>query len=284
MTAPVEMSVEVLSASVRKLLDATEPFVDAATRLKWSPVDGFLPLILRATVRRQFDCLASTVELVSVSRGYAAAPLLRPACEEFIWTKYLMKLKRETAERLIKAVAQSEMLASLEAQDTYAGRKISKELGLSKYLTSMQRHTDHLRSEFRSLGTELDWGKREIEAGRPPTVNLLAKKTGETKLYNLLYHASSRFVHFSPSELLRRTWGKDGEVSIHSTNFGKYWAAFALHWGAYVFSHTVGNIAAVIEDSFDYKIDGNAVLAAAEAIGSFGVVPIVTAEELAWER
>src|SRR5258706_5653997 len=249
MAQATDTTVEELSSNGRKLLDSTEPFVDAATQLKWKPADGFLPLILRATIRRQFDCLASTVELVNLFRGYAAAPLLRPACEEFIWTKYLLKLDAEVAERLIKAVAQSELLASLDAQDNYAGRKVSNQLGLTKYLRSMQRRSGQLRSEFRSLGVELDWGKREVEAGRPPAVALLAKKTGETRLYKLLYHASSRFVHFSPSELLRRTWGKSGDVSIRSTHFGKYWAAFTLHWGAYVFSHTVGNIAEAIGDS-----------------------------------
>jgi hypothetical protein len=79
--------VEKLQASVQSLLDSMRSYVETACNMAWSPSDGLLPIVRRAVLRRQFDSLDGIAHLVGEKRGYAAGPLLRPSCEEFIWIK-----------------------------------------------------------------------------------------------------------------------------------------------------------------------------------------------------
>lgn len=50
-------------------------------------------------------------------------------------------------------------------------------------------------------------------------------------MYDRIYYATSRTVHFNVIELLRRTWFKKGEpISVTSNHYERYWASFALAW------------------------------------------------------
>jgi len=55
-------------------------------------------------------------------------------------------------------------------------------------------------------------------------------------MYEFLYHASSRVVHFSVPELMRRIWGRPGEMTIASNLYEKYWADFSLYWGGWIYA------------------------------------------------
>src|ERR1700687_323014 len=208
-----------LQTNVALVLQSMRSFVETASDMAWSASDGFLPIIRRAILRRQFDSLEGIAHLVAEKRGYAAAPLLRPACEELIWIKYMVGITPDDSEELLRCVASVELLDSLRAQDEYAGRTVTRELGLVSFLENAVAHEDAVRVRLRTLGTKLDWPSRMVEAGRLPDVYWLAQHTGQQKVYKFLYHATSRFVHFSAAELLRRAWGKPGSVSVRSIHF-----------------------------------------------------------------
>src|SRR5262245_10313395 len=127
-------NVEDLQKSVQEVLDTLRPLVDAASDLPWDMKDGFVPIVRRAILRRQFDSLEVISHLVDQKKGYAAGPLLRPACEEAIWIKYLAGIERGDSEELLKCIMSEELLASLRAQDAYGGRAATKELGLVPHL------------------------------------------------------------------------------------------------------------------------------------------------------
>ena len=231
--------IEGLQANVRSILDSMRPFMESASDLPWTPSDGFLPVIRRATMRRQFDSLEGIADLVAEKRGYTAAPLVRPACEEFIWIKYLASIAPEDSEQLLVCLANKEFLDSLRAQDDYGGRTLTRNLGLASFLEDAEARSASLQQRLRALGTRLNWQPRTIKDGKLPSVSWLAKETGQQRVYKFLYHATSRFVHFSAAELLRRAWGTPGSVSVRSIHFRDYWAAFALYWGLILFIDTV---------------------------------------------
>lgn len=52
-------------------------------------------LVCRCVLRRQCEALEAIVNLVSSGEAHSSVPLLRPACEEFLWGKYLRTLKPE---------------------------------------------------------------------------------------------------------------------------------------------------------------------------------------------
>ena len=207
---------------------------------------------------------------------------MRPACEELIWIKYLDSIPPILSEKLVMYIAQDELYKSLHAQDDVAGRTATKLLGLLPHLEKAERCETDRRKGLSSLGHKLHWPNRQVENGSLPPISWLAKKTDEQETYKLIYHATSRFVHFSASELLRRAWGNPytKSVSITSRHFHDYWGYFSLYWGLNLFLDTLivlHSILGVLSDA-----EGEAILEAAQQIGKMGKPPIITAEELAW--
>jgi len=273
-----------LRSAVADTLQAVSGLVEGASKLSWSPADGMLPLIRSAILRRQYECLSVAVDLVDKSQGFAAVALLRPACEEFLWAKYLVSLLRPDAEQLLVLMGRKEISDSLKAQDNHAGRTVSESLGLAGYIKQSEASSKHINAQIKALGVKLKWEKRTVEASKLPSVAFIAKAVGETSLYRFLYHASSRYVHFSPAELLRRAWGRIGDVTVSSTHFTDYWGAFVMYWGVYLMASTFPVVCELGEEQgAEGALDSEKLLEAAKRIGDHGAIPIVTSEELAWE-
>ena len=276
--------IEELRKAVDDTLEAVRPFVETASKLNWSPSEGILPLIRTAMLRRQYDCLQVAVYLVEKSQGYAGVALLRAACEEYLWAKYLASISRDDAEQLLLILGRKEIADSLKAQDDYVGRATTTLLGLAPFLSEHKDSAKNSNSKAKALGKKLKWEKRTIQDGKLPSVAFIAKAIGEKKLYGFLYHASSRYVHFSTSELLRRAWGRTGDVSVASSHFTDYWGLFVLYWGVWLLAHTLPPLVelGITEGDLDL-IDEDKLLSAARKIADIGPIPIITAEELLWE-
>ena len=160
---------------------------------------------------------------------------------------------------------------------------VSESLGLVLHLENAVRREEETRHKLQKLGEKLGWPKQYVKQGRLPSMHWLAEKTNEKAMYDFLYHATSRFVHFSVPELLRRAWGnpQTGNISVRSVHFRDYWGMFSLHWGLRLF---LDSAKIFCDDSNlpDVSLDEAHLLEAAERIGKYGQVPIITAEELAW--
>lgn len=275
------MNVDELQSDVQIVLDSIKPCVDVTSDYAWEPSNGYLELIFRSILISQYDALDTISHLVGAGRGYAAPPILRPACEEVIWLKYLTAISKEDANHLLTLMTKLEIDDSLIAQDDYAGKKVTRGLGLESYLRGVGKRRKILRNNVRELGKKLNWPRHSVQNGEIPKLKWLAKETEHIEIYNFLYHATSRFVHYSSAELLRRTWGKPGQVSIRSIHFQDYWGAFALYWGLRLLFDAVIEIC----DKTDVPItelNTDELFAASERIGEHGAIPIITAEELAW--
>ena len=275
------LDIEGLQNDVQIVLDSIKPYVDISRDFAWEPSTGYVELVLRSILVRQYDALDSISHLVVAERGYAAPPLLRPACEEVIWLKYLTMISKEDANSLLICMTRLEIDNSLVAQDNYAGKQITRTLGLDPYLKGIGKRKKVLRNNLKKLAQKLKWNDHSIESGEVPTLKWLARKTQQDRVYNYLYHATSRFVHFSSMELLRRTWGQPGRISVRSTHFKDYWGAFALYWGLRLLFDVVIDIYDKMDVSI-LELNTDELLAASERIGEHGAIPIITAEELAW--
>lgn len=280
----LESNIDGYRRAVREMLEALDAWVHASSQIAWRPDHGVLPLIRSAVIKRQHECLTITVDLADRGQGFAAVGFLRPACEEFLWAKYLSAISQADAERLLTVLARSEIWDSLKAQDDYAGKTTMTHLGLAPYFKRMEATAKVRKAEVKALGSKLKWENRAVENSQLPSMAYIAKSVGETKLYKMLYHASSRYVHFSPQELMRRAWGKSGEVSVSSAHFADYWGSFVLYWGTYLLASTVSAAHSLGAPSeVDAHLDADRLIAASTAIGELGLVPIITAGELEWE-
>ena len=115
-----------------------------------------------------------------------------------------------------------------------------------------------------------------------PSLEQLAEETGSQEYYKLIYQASSRTVHFSPPELLRRGWGADmSKVTISSKHFDTYWSKFAIGWTFDIFVHLIAELADwVPADLLEGGEGGDKYLELIKDVAEGGRMPILTAAEL----
>ena len=274
-----------LQQDVQSFLDLMRPLVERFSKFSWQPSGSFVvPLLARSILRRQFDSLGIITYLVAQGNGFAAPPLLRPSCEEFIWSKYLTEIPAEDANTLIACMLGDEVRNSLMAQSEAAGPKYMETSGLQQYLTLYSSNEDNVRQEMKELAKRLCWPKKNIDRGRPPSMYWLARRTEELPVYNLIYHATSRFVHFSPHELIRRVWvGPNKATSINSTTMQDFWSIFSLYWGSNLFFETMLAPLSRFPELWPKEIEnGEEIVAAKERILNFGAPPIITPQELFW--
>lgn len=272
-----------LRDSVALVLSEGGPVVERAQARKWDPEqDGVLPFIYRAVLIRQHDLLSTVLHLEETERGYAAVVLLRPAVEELIWCSYLSQIEVSAANRLVSLMSVEEVHDSLKAEYDFSGKGATESLGLLAHFNRFTSLRPRVVGDLQKLGRELGWKRHTIEQGSLPSLEFVASRAGLKKEYNYLYHATSRYVHFSTSELLRRAWGTRDGVTISSENFSTYWGAFALKWGFWVYSRTYLLLQPHLEaDGIEEPdVDGGRIIDAFKRIAEFGHVPIITPGEL----
>lgn len=275
------MDLSELRKAVDGFLRETKAITEHVSHFEWKESDGLVPVIFRAVIKRQYESLNSIVGVSGTDRGYSVVSLLRPACEELIWIKYLKHIGLEDANELLRMMAVVEIGKTIEAQLEYAGAETMSLLGFSSaFIGKESASVLSAKKHLKALGKRLNWpgsGKSEV-----PSVFFVAKATNSLELYRFLYHATSKFVHFSVHELMRRVWGRPGAVTISSDTFERYWSAFSLRWGLHLYLETLVEALDWIEPETGPDLDEARVMATAEVIREFGVVPIITAEELRW--
>jgi hypothetical protein len=278
-----------LLADVRALLQIFSSLVDSVSTLKkWmQQSEVWWKIILRSVLRRQYEGMETIVELVERGQGHSCVPLLRPACEELLWIKFLRKINENDRELIIQGKAVLESGDSIEAQQRYLGNVGMSNLGFnSKYIAEARKKTEHAQRSIKKLGERLNWKSR----GLFPATAEIARAVGEKELYDLIFHATSRTVHFSVNELFRRGWSKPNsdDLTITSKAMNRYWSRFALFWGARVMALTSAEIFEELsEDDWPQGLDKSTVDAVSELLARIvgsGYVPIITAKELNLRR
>jgi hypothetical protein len=270
--------IDQLESATQELLGSMSPWMDHVRTLDWDGSQGFAPILRRSAVVRQFDCLKVILKLSMEQTGDAAVPLLRPACEELLWLTYFDKLSEADAKTLAELLTRKDLLADLEAQAAEVGTDAMNGFGLLEALEAHRSLKQSLNDQLKSLGQRLNWPKNR----ETPSTWFIAKATNSEDLYKFLYHATSRYVHFSAVELGRRGWGRPGHLEISSKPYERVWAQFSLSWGSRLFGLT---LAAVLERFVSEGIpepDHAALQSAFDAIAQVPLIPIITPEEMVW--
>lgn len=229
----------------------------------------------RAILTRQFESIDTILRLVRENLGHASPPLLRQSCDEYIWLSYLNSISVSDAEELVICMNDLEQLAMVRAQHSYGELDATENLGLSPIVQGMKAKRQEVTERLHSLSDALKWKNDEL-----PTAEWIANKTQNSQMYKFLYAATSRFVHFSGMELLRRSWGSIEEVSIGSTRYRDYWGAFALYWGFHLFNATLVESGNTLGLSPEW-MNSDDWIQAVDRVEKHGKVPIITGDEVA---
>jgi hypothetical protein len=265
-----------LITGVQKWLDYTGPLVEAARTYTrdGDELKHYFELIKRAAVVRQTEALTTMLKMTESEHGHFAATLLRPAYEELIWIEYLNKHPDESAG-LASELCLLEVSNSITAQNDFAGPTGMNELGFN-YFTEKENatRTHSVESRIRVIGKKLNW---KLRGGTLPSMAWLSQQVGRQRDHEFLYHATSRYVHFSVQELARRVLGTQGKISIGSTPFSDYWQTIALYWGTRL---NVDLLFACADILGEKKLDAKKREEVAVFLKEFAQVPIITTQEL----
>jgi len=117
-----ESSRTLLVAGVRELLVSIKPWLDEVSDFAWDGSQGYLTVIRRAALRRQFDTLEVSADLVEAGRGNVAVALLRASCEELLWLRYFEGMDEADGIQLVNCMIASGLLNDLKAQEGEVGR------------------------------------------------------------------------------------------------------------------------------------------------------------------
>ncbi|MDI9947014.1 DUF5677 domain-containing protein [Rhodococcus sp. IEGM 1302] len=255
--------------------------------IQWSDVEKNMCLIgARFALTRQFESLRAAVKLCDIDLGHLAVGFVRPACEELLWLQYLATLDESDAHDVYLALGNNDTMRSAQATQDFLGVEAMTEIGFPRGFSEFLAHAvPAQRKSLKAVGQSLGWPPRTPV----PSTQWISEQVGQRKLYDYLYAASSRAVHFSAGEGLRRAWGDPGgSISVEDVHHRLYLADFALWQLTKLLLQTISNTepwqGELVPRETDCKDDADA-MDRLSAFQDLPGVPLVTAREyeLIWK-
>lgn len=189
------------------------------------------PEVLKATIIKAYE-FAISINQHREDYMFFTLPSLRGICEEYIVEKFIWNYFRNDTNEIILLRHNYDHIKSCIVQWKYF-----EENRPDQRLYYQQDFPEKLKEAEVKLKALIK-SKLPGVSLKPifPSIHYMSKQTGESELYNYLYHASSTFVHFSPNNLLRMGWGKLPHVQFSTSNFKLYYKDFSLFYSLLLLS------------------------------------------------
>jgi len=228
------------STPLSERVEAVEDFLEVAARLlavgdlNWAEVDAdYRLLAVNAALRRQPESIRAATVLARQDLGQLAVAFVRASLEDVIYLRFFISLPLEDSQKLFLLFGNWDTTRSLLAQRTYLGDELMARLWYpEQFLDAVQIKRDQVRADLKVLQKQYKWPGGEL-----PSAAWVAQRAGKKDLYDYLHAATSRSLHFSAGEIMRRGWGHPaGRIVTDKTEFREHLAAFALDqlWHLYI--------------------------------------------------
>lgn len=194
----------------------------------------------------------------------------------------LLNIPRNNAKELVICLTYEGLYKRLGVQNKFSGRSTSDYL--DNLFHKLKETKTERRNTLNRLAKNLSWPQRK-EYKKAPSVHWLAKKNGQLDEFNFIYDGTSRYVHLSTQELMRRAWGNPESMLIDSSQFEDYWSEFSMFWGIRIFLSTSLEILSFLDTQDQYpkfKEIHNFIKKGNDEFQKLEVYPIITEKELTW--
>lgn len=267
-------------------IKAVEDFIGLTDRLivagelKWSDFEAdYRLLAVNVCLRRQIESMRAATSLARQDLGHLAVSFVRASLEDVLYLGFFGSLPLEESQELFLLLGNWDAVRSLLAQRAYVGDDVMRDLWYpAEFLGAVESKRDEVRSALKNLQKRYRWS-----GGLIPSTHWIAERAEREELYEYLHAATSRALHFSAGEIMRRGWGyPTGKVITNRPEFREHLASFALDqlWRLHVETWEVSSSfwegAAVRGDETLSFADTEPVLNRLLALGQ---VPLVHAHE-----
>lgn len=210
-------------ASIQPMLKDLSVVVDKIARGTINE-KGIFSCALGACVAKSFEFTLLAHQDPPPSHGFFITATLRGICEDLIAFSYLRKLPEVERGEALKLLMSINIAEGVSAQSEF----FNAMRPWQPVVQPLTAGTDS-KSKLRALSAKLGWSGAKAW----PSVWHMAKETHLHDLYNYLYSATSRLVHFSPQILFRMGWscgprdvGDDTDWNFTTQNFSHYYVEF----------------------------------------------------------
>ncbi|MBA8964474.1 hypothetical protein JOJ86_005289 [Rhodococcus percolatus] len=267
-------------------IEAVERFADCAEHVltvtdpAWSDVaQDYRLLAVNSSLRRQQDSIRAALLLSRHDLGHLAVAFVRAALDDVMYLRFFASLDRGRSQELFASMSNFDSLRALLAQRNYIGDTEMARLWYPKpFLDWAVAGSEETRAVLRRLKKQYGW-----TGGLLPPGMWVADRAGQRELYDYLSAASSRAVHFSAGEIMRRGWIEPtGKLVTDKPAFREHLACFALDrlWRLYLDTWQVA--APMLERagiSNDHSLRDDEMITAIARLRETGSVPLVHAHE-----
>jgi hypothetical protein len=193
--------------------------------------DAFL-CVIKAAFAKNFEFNLLCNNFSHSQDSFFLMPALRGICEDLITIKYLKEHIKIDLDRLIMHLTAKSTLEGTIVQKSFFDHYKPEQIILQfdnaeKELASVD---DKIKDIFQQNGLK---GDKEF-----PSVSHMATDAKLIKLYNYLYYATSKTVHFEPGILMRLGWAKDmtsTTFTFTTKNYNQYYFNFCSYYAAFLF-------------------------------------------------
>jgi len=252
--------------TLRDCYEAIKPFADSITNINFN-AQNLYDSLLSAAFTKVFEFNLHICSDEHDKDPYFYTASLRGICEDIIVLKFLGLLTEVDRQEVVSNITMASLFDSMAKQSRFfehyrpgqpilpgSGKQASVEVRLSELVT-----------ENTSLKRKHGW--QSPPNAYLPSVRSMAKTSNLLDLYDFIYSMTSKWVHFSPRNLMRMGWGetqkdggpdlKDGSpLSFTTRNFIQYYREFNEFYGSFLFVLFYD----LLGDKFRWPTEANSIL------------------------
>lgn len=216
--------------------------------------NGVFECLLRAALVKSYEYTSFVNSMHGESHSYFTTPTLRGLCEDLIALTFIGSLDESDRNSVAVLLLKKNVVEGIETQHSFfkEHREWQPVLGPSG------KGSEEIERDLEKISARLGWKGRSPW----PSVSYMAKASSLESVYNYIYSATSKWVHFSPHVLMRTGWGGDKESISNITkwkfttsNFTGYYRDFNRTYSLMLFIRLIkGPARALISEEMRSKI------------------------------
>jgi hypothetical protein len=214
------------------LKDLHVQLAPATTAALGTSGEGAFDVAFAAALAKTLEFAQFTFSSDGEVSPFFATATLRGICEDLITLRFVLSLEPPDRAQLIYSLAMSAHARTGQAQEEFFNRERPSQPIIGGQ--SLRTFGEKAETLIERLKEKYNWRSRR----GMPSVYEMSRQTGLQPLYQYLYHATSRWVHFEPSVLLRMGWSSSREpdtaFQFSTENFKPYYLQFNQFYSVYL--------------------------------------------------